>query len=63
MPTADDIVFVAKVTYRKCQQEIVVFLAGPPDFEVTREIADRIRERGRAYHEGECLAKSSGVEP
>ena len=56
MPTADDIVFVAKVTYRKCQQEIVVFL------EVTTEIADRIRERSRAYHEGECPPQSSGAE-
>jgi hypothetical protein len=52
-----EILYVGKVTCRKCEQEVVGFLAGPPDFKVTDEVRAKCEERWRAYHEGECKGK------
>lgn len=52
-----EILYVGKVICRKCGQEVVGYLAGPPDLKVTDDVRAKCAERWRAYPEGECKEK------
>jgi hypothetical protein len=56
----DDTLYAGKVTCGKCEQEVLGYLAGPPDFKITDEVRAMCAERWRLYHEGECTGTLPG---